>query len=439
MPRSRSRKAPAKQTTEQTTEVNGHVESTEHPMDTIQTATTTESADPFQLAPKGFAKWLKHHVNRDGFWREHPFRTAELLVHVARDMKSFLPNISSKIMSRLVYGACRLMVPGGFLATEVSHRETEDIKAIRTLIRKSGNRDERAVADVLLGMNPKSKKKLPKLEFQNRKETITIFRNEWSSEGAVLAVDHRSAGMQVSLNIQGQRVLDGPWNTEVHADGAILEPEAPWNSVCWYADKDGQYLELCRPLQKDVVQDRFIFMARRVPMLVMADCLRGKEPTEWQIQGHIPTPTQLGLEGHLKTRWQQCVGGPKSIAIAPLSSPSDPLTPGQDRLSIKEGLFGFSHQRKAKRTMAVTCWTWSSQHELPLEPWRILTITSDRVLNSPEDALAVRIPLAGKQCVLFRSLEHPVRRAFLGHQTFDETIIGLFNKSGDIEPWLRVE
>jgi len=71
--------------------------------------------------------------------------------------------------------------------------------------------------------------------------------------------------------------------------------------------------------------------------------------------------------------------------------------------------------------------------------WRRLTITQDRRLTPTEEAFAFRVSSGGRQCVFFRSLEHERRHAFLGCQTFDETIIGEFDKEGDVVPWMRIE
>ena len=69
-----------------------------------------------------------------------------------------------------------------------------------------------------------------------------------------------------------------------------------------------------------------------------------------------------------------------------------------------------------------------------------LTVTHDRRMVKPDEAQAFRIGVGGRQCVAFRSLKPEFRTAFLGHQTFDECLIGWLNPAArEVEAWLRIE
>jgi len=171
----------------------------------------------------------------------------------------------------------------------------------------------------------------------------------------------------------------------------------------------------------------------------MIDVIRGDERADWRWSVRWHGAKISGLRGEAAHRGQRLLGMETQAALLPVSSPPDPFSIGGMKVALGDGALEFSQQETAKRLVAAVAWVWSPSGTLSLPPWRRLTITQDGRLTPPEECFAFRVQAGSRQCVFFRALEHPRRHAFLGCQTFDETIIGEFDKKGDVKPWMRIE
>jgi hypothetical protein len=93
--------------------------------------------------------------------------------------------------------------------------------------------------------------------------------------------------------------------------------------------------------------------------------------------------------------------------------------------------------RRAWRPLLLS---WEPGRDRKSVQWRTLTVTQERRVCAPETAFAVRVSWGRDETlVVYRSLARPATRAFLGHQTSAQFLIGLFNRDGEVEPLLNVE
>jgi hypothetical protein len=266
-----------------------------------------------------------------------------------------------------------------------------------------------------------------------------VLRRSPIPNATMLAVDFRKPECRIALRVAGETVADGAFTTTIDKNGREVPLSAPWEIVCDSADSDMEYLELATSIAKDVYLDRHLLVARKAPILWMVDVLRGDERADWRWSvrwgGFKPT----GLRGEAAHRGQRLLGQSIPTALLPVSSPSDPFSKGGMKVAFRDGALELSQEESGKRLVAAAAFVWSETGVLSLPPWRRLTVTNDGRVVPAEEAFAFRVQADSKQCIFFRALERPRRHAFLGCQTFDETIIGELDKKGDVRPWLRIE
>lgn len=378
---------------------------------------------------------LRKSLFGDGCPRADRWSALDRLIDVARRWKSSAKSArdaAAKHVQKLLGAAA---TTAGLTTRRL---QADEAKSLASLLAEPFAKPYRQAAAELWGLRLKGGDKPKKYGQLWKSAAACVLRRDWSPNGAALGVEFGADGDALRLNLGGALVAAGPWRTTIRQSDRELHPTEDWSAACWFADSDGEYLELNRMLTHGVAHVRQIFVARHVPWVLLADSARGGETSDWSLAWEVPTVAATGLQGLVGSRGQRVLGSASEILAAPLSSPMDPMRPGPDRLSIRDGKLRLEHRATGKRTLAALAFTWGA--DVAASPnWRVLTVTNDRTLCTPEDALAVRMSAGGKQCVFFHSLDNPVRRAFLGHQTFDETILGVFNAKGDVDPWLRVE
>jgi hypothetical protein len=388
------------------------------------------------------ARWMQKHLSKDGVLLADPWRTPDAVVLLGSfpggwdALAAAAPRRRLEGVSKI---AAKQSVGPGFLHDDLSASAEARSRLLQSFESKA-SAEFRPLGRRLLGApsnEPVPKKSTP--GYVDEESQSAVLRRDWTPNAATVAVDFRRYECRLGLHLAGERIAAGPFTTTIQCNGRILEPAGPWEMVCQSADEDCEYLELCIPLKGGVFLDRHLFVGRPAPIIWMVDAIRGKEPAEWRWHVRWQGAAATGLRGEATHRGQRLVGLKAQTALLPVSSPTDPFALGGMRVSVKDGAFEFSQEQRGRRIVAATAWVWSDQGPLTVNPWRRLTITQDRNPTPTEEAFAFRVASGGKNCVFFRSLEHPRRHAFLGCQTFDETIIGEFDRDGDVVPWMRIE
>ena len=100
-------------------------------------------------------------------------------------------------------------------------------------------------------------------------------RTGWSAEDAVVAVDYSTPQLRLDVWAGKRRLFGGAVTAETQVDGKPLKANGSWEEVCWFKDKDVDYLELAMPLQGGTRLERQILLARRDGFLLIADHVQG--------------------------------------------------------------------------------------------------------------------------------------------------------------------
>ena len=71
--------------------------------------------------------------------------------------------------------------------------------------------------------------------------------------------------------------------------------------------------------------------------------------------------------------------------------------------------------------------------------WRQLTVAELLKTVTSDVAVAYRVQAAKEQWVVYRSLDKPGNRTFLGHNLSSEALVGKFLKDGTVEEYFEIE
>ena len=84
--------------------------------------------------------------------------------------------------------------------------------------------------------------------------------------------------------------------------------------------------------------------------------------------------------------------------------------------------------------------SWDQRFDQSSADWKSLTVTEDRRTLDRSESSAYRLRLGKLHLLLTRRLnDSEENQAVLGHHHDYETVIGEFDKDGDVQPWLLVE
>jgi len=83
---------------------------------------------------------------------------------------------------------------------------------------------------------------------------------------------------------------------------------------------------------------------------------------------------------------------------------------------------------------------WHPDRRRKAVQWRKLTVTEDGRILPGDAAAGFRVKVGEQHLLAYRKLQKTEQpHSVLGYQTFDETVLGQFDKDGDVTPLLLVE
>lgn len=250
-------------------------------------------------------------------------------------------------------------------------------------------------------------------------------------------------------------VVSGHWELKLSADHRPVSiPRQPWENTCWYTDEEGTYLELRLLVGQGLLLERQVYFNHVRRVLWLADTVKSSRKEaltlewEWQLEPKWNCTTDgRSVVGTLDRSSLAlriipvCFRGTsRTCSGSMLSGTNKPADDGIVAAVEQPGKIRWSSSGFGDRHVAAAVIRW--QPVGPPEPppvCRRLNITSDRRIVETDEAVAVVVPAGRDQLVFFRSLRQKGRYAFLGYQSFQETVIGRFNETGDIEEWLIVD
>jgi hypothetical protein len=255
-----------------------------------------------------------------------------------------------------------------------------------------------------------------------------------------LSVWFKEPGVRIELVERGITLLDGFWTVSLNIDGKDLDCQGTWESVCWNADEDADYLELQLELAGGVRIDRQLLLPRNGHLAIFADAVLAPGAKQVTYRAQLPVAAGLKLKAETLTREALLLGDGARARVYPLALPDERVNSTPDVLSEVPGRLELRQQRPCSTLYAPLVLDWSPERRRARALWRPLTVTEQGHKVSPEAAAGYRLQVGQDQWLVYHSLQNTGEaRAVLGHHTWNETVIGTFGRDGEVKPLILVE
>ncbi|VAX41023.1 hypothetical protein MNBD_PLANCTO02-2616 [hydrothermal vent metagenome] len=280
--------------------------------------------------------------------------------------------------------------------------------------------------------------------FQSDWGEVASLRSDWSPQADLLTVTYHQEIPQLELSVAGKVLLSGKWDIAVAIDGEPVPITNDWTCSCWSSDEDADYLELHLQLTDTVQIERQVLLSRTDSIALLADVVSGAGDARVDYSSWLPIAKKVIAESDIPTReW--------SLQQKGLFARVFPLALPQDRVQSVAGRFGLSENQEGTEKLelkqaalggvyAPLLLSWHPRRKREYVDWRKLTVTHDGERLKSDAASGHRLRMGGKQWFLYHNVNKAKQsRTVLGHHTLNETVFGLFNTNGEVEPVLLVE
>lgn len=387
--------------------------------------------------------WLNRNVSADGLWLAEPWQTYRLLPPLDRLRiglsKSHWSKRLEEAFRRVLDTTMRLCGGDGWIADRRATVSTDFHDLFERLAREPGRGMWSNVARWLAscpGDKPRSRPPHP--GFSSESSRIAVMRRDWAAGAACLTIDFRGGEIHLSFRIGAATIFDGPWHPHVGASTDNAVGETNWTLTCWYADEDGEYLELSGKLGDATVVDRQIYLARRAHLLWLSDSFFAADSTSVVAGFTLALPTELHLVGDIDVRCLSGGDAANMVRFIPVGLPADLFAPTKGRLTFGASQMGLMQAGRGSRILVPLVVTWGRRLTAQ-QSWRQLSVTSYRKSVEPDQAVAFRLPLPECQFVFFRALLAATKHVFLGYETHKECVIGEFGADANVHDWVTVD
>jgi hypothetical protein len=269
---------------------------------------------------------------------------------------------------------------------------------------------------------------------------LAMMRSGWSPDAAAVAVDFSMPRMRLDVWASTRRLLSGAWAIEPRLDDRPLVPVGQWEQLCWFNDKDADYLEFSLPLEGGTRLERQILLAHRDKFLLLVDHLKSVEPAHLEHAWQLPLAPALLFCGDGETRDALLVDGVPHSRLIPLALPEWRIDPRVGELSHSGNAVRLSEQTVG-RNLACPLFVdlCPNRSALPCT-WRQLTVAESLAIKPADVAVSYRIQSGPDQWVYYRSQGPRGNRTFLGQNTSSECLIARFKApDGEVRSLLEIE
>jgi hypothetical protein len=267
---------------------------------------------------------------------------------------------------------------------------------------------------------------------------LAVLRANWSRQGEVLAIDHRTPGASSAIELYA---LEQPWLGPSWSLNREQAPAPRARPTSWASTPSADLAEWSFRLGRSrVVRTALLLRGRRLALL--AD----------QVEGPVLAPAPMLRIGLAEGVEAALIPGSRGLTLAkararstmrvfPIGLPHRDDPTDQGAFTAEEGSLRLGQAIEGKRGWLPLLISWEpARNRLPTR-WRRLTVSEKSRICPPDVAFAARITWGRHETlVVYRSLARPAIRTFLGHQTRARFLVGLFShETGDVEPLLKVD
>ena len=256
-----------------------------------------------------------------------------------------------------------------------------------------------------------------------------------------LTVAYHSSDVEIELSGRGASLLTGAVESELVIDGGTPQrPCGDWQAVVWYSDGDCDYLELQLAVTNSVRIDRQLLLARRGHFAFIADAIVATQAARIEYQMRLPVAVGAAMRFDASTREGRLRTPGRAARVFPLGLPQDRVLGTSGSFVDRDGRLVLTQIAARTAACVPIMLDWHPRRQrLPAE-WRSLTVSENCHIVGSDRAAGFRLRMGAFQLLVYRSLAPTEEaRAVLGYHTRYETVIGMFDATGEVEPLVMVE
>jgi hypothetical protein len=266
-----------------------------------------------------------------------------------------------------------------------------------------------------------------------------VLRTEWSRAEPRLVAVWPDQSVRLEFECHSEVLWSGHWDLDVIHGDRRLEPEGPWEEVCWVSDDDVDYLELHNLLAGGVRVERHMLLAREDSFLLVADAIVAEAPIGLEYRQCLPLCDGIAFEPTDQTHEGYLVGRKKRALVLPLGLPEWRNGAGDDSLAQTGRRLELRQRTERQRLFAPLFLDLSPRRMTGQVTWRQLTVAENREILPQDVAVGYRVMVGAEQWLIYRSLDKTANRTLLGHNLTSELLVARFDRDGEVEPLMEIE
>src|SRR5262245_49002349 len=141
---------------------------------------------------------------------------------------------------------------------------------------------------------------LPSFHSESTREVI--MQSGPGKQADRMAIAYHTTHLAFELSARGTALLAGTLECELVIDGASHDVRGDWQAVCWYADDDGDYLELRCCVNDSVWIDRQMLLSRHSHLAMIADAVVARGAVRLEYRMRLPVTGEAVMKFDAATR-----------------------------------------------------------------------------------------------------------------------------------------
>jgi hypothetical protein len=255
-----------------------------------------------------------------------------------------------------------------------------------------------------------------------------------------MTIAYHGPDVEFDLAARGTALLAGTLVSELVVDGASQKVSGDWESVCWYADDDGDYLELRHCVNNSVWIDRQMLLSRHGQLALIADAVMARGATRLEYRMSLPVADRVVVKFDARTRECRLDARRSRARIFPVALPQDRVHGTAGKVAERDGRLELTQVGSGAGLYVPLVLDWHPRRRAARVEWRSLTVTETGNVISPHRAAGHRLRLGQHQWLIYKSLETPDdARAVLGYHTWYDAVVGTLDAGGAVDPIVMVE
>ncbi|MGL4512793.1 MAG: hypothetical protein ACRCT8_06855 [Lacipirellulaceae bacterium] len=313
-----------------------------------------------------------------------------------------------------------------------------------TLALTTDDADLAAAAVRLKGYRPARKVTAdpPEASVESEWSSLAVLAAGWSHKAPRIVVAYEKQSLRFELRSGGKPLFSGEWPIDVEFAGKPLAAAGEWEQQCWYSDEDCDYLELSIDLAGGGRLERQFFLAKRDGAAMVTELLltaRG-EAAPFRVISRLPLVEGIGFRAEKETRDGVLIDNGEAVAgLMPLGLAEWRLEARGGELHEDSGALVLSREAVGRNGSSPLWIDLDVPRFAKQRTWRQLTVAQALKVVSPDVATAFRVQSGKSQWLVYRSLDAPANRTFMGHNVSCEGFLGRFLKSGEVDEYFELE